>query len=61
MAAVLPFASLTFTPAVIYLGHAAGAEALWLIAVQVVWLAVLWFGGRAAWRGAVRQLTVHGG
>jgi ABC-2 type transport system permease protein len=61
MAAVLPFASLTFTPAVIYLGHAAGAEALWLIAVQAIWLAVLWFGGRAAWRGAVRQLTVHGG
>ncbi|HEU5111434.1 MAG TPA: ABC-2 family transporter protein [Micromonosporaceae bacterium] len=61
MAAVLPFASITFTPAMIYLGHAAGAEAALLIGVQVIWVAVLWFGGRLAWRGAVRQLTVHGG
>jgi ABC-2 type transport system permease protein len=61
IAAVLPFAGLTFTPALIYLGRATGVEALQLIAVQVVWVAVLWFGSRAAWHRAIRQLTVHGG
>jgi ABC-2 type transport system permease protein len=61
MAAVLPFASLTFTPALIFLGRGSGVDALRLIAVQLVWLAVLWWGSRLAWRGAIRQLTVHGG
>lgn len=61
LATVLPFAGITFTPAWIYLGRADGADAVRLIAVQFGWAAVLWFGSRLAWRGAIRQLTVHGG
>jgi ABC-2 type transport system permease protein len=60
-AAVLPFASITFTPALIFLGRATGAEAARLIALQVVWVLVMWSGSRLAWRGAIRQLTIHGG
>ncbi|MFY1637402.1 ABC transporter permease [Solwaraspora sp. WMMB335] len=61
IAAVLPFAQLTFTPALIYLGEATGADAWRLIGMQLGWTAVLWWGARLAWRRAVRQLTVHGG
>lgn len=57
----LPFASITFTPALIYLERATGADAWRLIAIQAAWVVALWFGSRLAWRGAVRQLTVHGG
>lgn len=57
----LPFASITSTPALIYLGHAAGGDAVKLLAAQAGWALAMWFGGRLAWRRAVRQLTVHGG
>ncbi|HYN93996.1 MAG TPA: ABC-2 family transporter protein [Pilimelia sp.] len=61
IAAVLPFASITYTPASIYLGRATGGAAWQLIGVQAAWVLALWWGSRLAWRRAVRQLTVHGG
>lgn len=61
LAAVLPFASTTSTPALIYLGRATGGDALRLIAMQAGWTLLLWYGCRLVWRRAVRQLTVHGG
>ena len=60
-AMLLPFASLTATPAAIYLGQATGGEALGLLLTQAGWVTVLWVAGRLVWRFAVRQLTVHGG
>ncbi|MDP9799820.1 ABC-2 type transport system permease protein [Catenuloplanes nepalensis] len=61
ISALLPFASVVSTPALIYVGAASGTTAVRLIAVQVLWTAVLWFGARLAWRFAIRRLTVHGG
>ncbi|BCJ66324.1 ABC transporter permease [Polymorphospora rubra] len=60
-AAVLPFAAITSTPALIYTGKATGTGALLLIGYQFLWAAGLWILARLAWRTAVRQLTVHGG
>jgi ABC-2 type transport system permease protein len=60
-AAVLPFAGLTSTPALIYLGKVDGAAALGLVGLQVVWSLVLWLGAQLAFRGASRMVTVHGG
>ena len=60
-AAVLPFASLTSTPALIYLGKVDGPAAVSLVALQVFWSLVLWFAAQIAFRGAARQVTVHGG
>jgi ABC-2 type transport system permease protein len=61
IAAVLPFASLTATPAALYLGQATGSDALKLLALQAFWVIALWFGARLLWRGALRALTIHGG
>ena len=61
LAAVLPFAGLTATPAALYLGHASGVDAWKLLALQAFWVVALWFGARLLWRGALRALTVHGG
>jgi ABC-2 type transport system permease protein len=56
-----PFAGLVSTPALIFIGRVDGRHGLVLLAVQLVWVIVLWFGARLIWRSALRQLTVHGG
>jgi viologen exporter family transport system permease protein len=61
LAAVMPFASLASTPALIYLDRVDIGEALLLIGTQLAWVAVLWLATRVLFRGAVRQFTVHGG
>ena len=61
VAAVLPFASLASTPGLIYLGQVDGAAAVRLIAIQFVWVVVLWVGARLIWQRAVTQVTIHGG
>ena len=61
LAAALPFAGLTATPAALYLGQASGGEAWKLLGLQAFWVVALWFGARLLWRGALRALTVHGG
>ena len=57
----LPFAGTASTPGLILIGDATGGYALRLVAVQLAWSVALWYGARLAWRGAIRQLTVHGG
>lgn len=57
----LPFAGMASTPALVYVGHLAGAEAWRAVAVQAFWVVALWLLGRALWGAASRQLTVHGG
>nr|WP_296064234.1 ABC-2 family transporter protein [uncultured Actinoplanes sp.] len=56
-----PFAGLTSTPALIFLGRVDGWDAARLVAVQLGWVVVLWFGVRLVWRAGLRKLTVHGG
>lgn len=60
-ASVLPFAGLTSTPALIYLGKVDGSAAMGLVGLQVFWSLAIWFGAQLAFRGASRQVTVHGG
>nr|BFE64733.1 ABC-2 family transporter protein [Dactylosporangium thailandense] len=56
-----PFAGLTSTPALIFIGRVDPGRGLVLVAVQLAWVVVLWFGARLIWRAAIRQLTVNGG
>jgi ABC-2 type transport system permease protein len=56
-----PFAGMASTPGLILIGRVDGSEALLLVAVQLVWVVLLWFGAKLLWRTAVRQLTVNGG
>lgn len=61
LALVLPFQSIVHTPTMIFLEQIQTREMLLLIAVQLVWGAVLWVLGRGIWNWAVRQVTIHGG
>jgi ABC-2 type transport system permease protein len=56
-----PFAGLTSTPALIFLGQVGVRQGLVLVAVQLGWILILWFGARLVWRTALRRLTVNGG
>ena len=56
-----PFAGLTSTPALIFLGRVDGRLGLQLVAVQLGWVVVLWFCARLVWRAGLRRLTVNGG
>ncbi|MEV6491011.1 ABC-2 family transporter protein [Actinoplanes sp. NPDC051633] len=56
-----PFAGLTSTPALIFIGRVGLQQGLTLVCMQLVWVVVLWFGSRLVWRAAIRKLTVNGG
>ena len=56
-----PFAGMTSTPGLIFVGRVHGSAALALVAVQLGWVLALWIGAKLLWRTAVRQLTVNGG
>ncbi|WP_026930578.1 ABC transporter permease [Glycomyces tenuis] len=57
----LPFPHFTTTPSHIYLGRVDTAGALGLLAAELAWTVVLWFGGRLVFKHAVKKVTVHGG
>lgn len=61
LATWLPFAGVTSTPGLIFIGHVRGARAVLLVGAQLAWVGALWAGARLVWRAALRQLTVHGG
>jgi ABC-2 type transport system permease protein len=61
VADVLPFKGIVYTPGAIYLGKLHGTGALKELALDAAWVLALWFGCRAAWRVAVKKLTVQGG
>jgi ABC-2 type transport system permease protein len=56
-----PFAGLTSTPALIFIGRVDARHGLVLVAVQFGWIVAIWFAARLIWRYAVGQLTVNGG
>ena len=57
----LPFAGITDTPARIYLGQLTGVQAVVAVAAELAWTAVLLLLGRALWRVATAEVTIHGG
>lgn len=59
--AFTPFESIFFTPVQIYLGEIQGMELGTKLAVQLVWIVVLWMIANAFWRHGVKKLVVQGG
>jgi ABC-2 type transport system permease protein len=58
---VLPFESISYVPMLIYLGKLNGAELARAIAVQVVWVAVIFAVGDGLWRWSTRKVIIQGG
>ena len=57
----LPFASLAYTPVMIYMGMYSVEEILWRMGLQVFWLLVMIGLSKLIWHSAVKRLTVQGG
>ncbi len=58
---VLPFRSIFYTPAAVYVGYLDGPAAVRACAVQLGWAVVLWLGLEAGWAGTRRALSAQGG
>ncbi len=57
----LPFASLSYTPVMIYMGMYSYSEIAWRMGLQIFWLLVMYGLSKLIWRSAVRHLSVQGG
>lgn len=58
---ILPFASLSYTPVMIYMGMYSYGEIAWRIGLQLFWMLVMFGISKLIWRSAVRRLAVQGG
>lgn len=58
---ILPFASLSYTPVMIYMGKYTGLEALYNIGIQVFWVIAFFFICKLIWRIAIKHVCVQGG
>jgi ABC-2 type transport system permease protein len=57
----LPFASLIYTPTMIYMGKYSELEIVFVLGKQVVWLAVFVLISKMIWGWAQKRLAVQGG
>jgi len=58
---ILPFASLRYTPIMLYMGMYSPAQIAWHLALQLFWLLVMIGVSKLIWRSAVKHLSVQGG
>ncbi|MFA9377920.1 MAG: ABC transporter permease [Lachnotalea sp.] len=57
----LPFASMNYTPVMIYLGKMTGNELYQNIALQLFWVIIFYGLGSLLWQHAIKRLTILGG
>lgn len=57
----LPFQGMAFAPLSIYVGQTTGSDIWRMIAVQVVWIAILGIAASRLWQRAQRVVTIQGG
>lgn len=57
----LPFASLSYTPVMIYMGMYSVPEILWRMGLQVFWLFVMIGVSKLIWNSAMKHLSIQGG
>ena len=57
----LPFASLSYTPVMIYMGMYSVPEILWRIGLQIFWMLAMIGLSKLVWNSAVKHLSIQGG
>ncbi len=58
---ILPFASLSYTPVMIYMGMYSGVTLLFYLGLQLFWTVFFWGLSKLLWGVAVKHLSVQGG
>lgn len=57
----LPFASLNYTPVMIYMGKYSGASLMYYLGLQIFWVLFFWCLSKILWKAAFKHLSVQGG
>ena len=57
----MPFASMGYTPVMLYMGKYGPQETAFRFGLQILWLLILYGISKLIWRGAIRKLSVQGG
>lgn len=58
---LMPFASLSYTPVMIYMGKYTGKDLLFAMGLQVFWLIAFYFISKVVWKWAQKRILVQGG
>lgn len=58
---ILPFASLNYTPVMIYMGMYKGETLLFYLVLQLFWVLFFWGLSKLLWSVSIKYLTVQGG
>lgn len=58
---IFPFASLVYTPVMIYMGKYNIIQLLWALLLQVFWIVFFYFLSKFIWRITIKHLNVQGG
>lgn len=58
---LLPFASLTYTPVMIYMEKYNGITLIWNMLLQIFWLVFFVLSSKLLWRWAEKRIAVQGG
>lgn len=58
---VMPFASLNYTPVMIYMGKYTGTELIYYMGLQLVWVVAFFLLCKLIWHFAAKHLCVQGG
>lgn len=58
---ILPFSSIIYTPAMIYLGKYSVFEALKAILIQIIWVFIMFILSKLIWNRLAYKLTIQGG
>jgi ABC-2 type transport system permease protein len=61
IAEVLPFRAIASTPVMIYLGRSSGAAMFGDLALQLLWIGILFAVVRSGWRLVCRKVVIQGG
>ncbi len=56
-----PFASMNYTPVMIYLGKLQGQDLLFALLNQIIWIIILFLFSEFFWNHAIKKLTLLGG
>lgn len=58
---LLPFASLNYTPVMIYIGMYQGTQLLYYMGLQLFWVLFFWGLSKLLWNVSVKHLSIQGG
>ena len=57
----MPFASMSYTPVMIYMGKYSTYEIIFRLGLQILWAVLLYGLSKLIWFGAIKKLSVQGG